>query len=576
MLKKISVARYLFSRLSQLGVSSVHGVPGDFFLKALDDLAPSGLKWIGNCNELNAGYAADGYARVKGLSALFTTFGVGEMSAYNALAGSFAEYAPVVHIVGSPARKLQRERRMVHHTLGDGDFGVFRRMFRNVTVAQADLVNAAEIPEQIDEVLGEAVKQSRPVYLSLPSDIVPVPVAASRLKTPLASRGSANTSAHLEAFVDLISNKILSAQRPLILADGLCFPFDIVEEVNKLVEHSQIPAMCYPFGKGVIDEGFKNFYGVHTGRFGVVNNSAYVEQADLILLFGPLLSDNNSSGFTTIPDPARTIVFEKDKIELFKNATYQYNSKEALRAILDTLQHCIFDRERYITLQTPEITSLLSDDDGNVFDRGRPITQNSFWCRLDGYLRPHDLILLANGTPLPGARNFELPPHARILSSSIFLSVGHWLPAAQGVALAQRELGPSGRTILFEGDGSFQASTQELSTIIRHRLDVTIFLINNNGYTYERGIHGCDAEYNDIAQWRYLEAPRFFGASGKDSKYRVKTHRVDKWWDLDDMLADADFAKGKGLKLVEVVMDKEDLPGRMGEVLANAGRALDS
>lgn len=574
MLNKISVARYLFSRLSQLGVSSVHGVPGDFFLKALDDLAPSGLKWIGNCNELNAGYAADGYARVKGLSALFTTFGVGEMSAYNALAGSFAEYVPVVHLVGSPARQLQREKRMVHHTLGDGDFGVFRKMFQNVTVAQADLVNVAEIPEQIDEVLMEAVRQSRPVYLSLPSDVIPLPVAATPLKDPLGSRKPPTKSTDLEAFVDLICEKITSAQRPLILADGLCFPFDIAEEVSKLVAVSWIPAMCYPFGKGVIYENYKRFYGVHAGRYGVVNNSAYAEQADLTLLFGPLLSDNNSTGFTTIPDPARTMVFEKNKVSIFKTMTYQCSSKQVLQAVLDKLQHYNIDPQRYISLRTPEEACLCSDEPPPGLGPSCPITQEAFWLRLTPFLRPNDRILLANGTPLPGGRELILPRHARILSSSIFLSVGHWLPAAQGVALAQRELGSSGRTILLEGDGSFQASAQELSTIIRHRLDVTIFLINNEGYTYERGIHGRDAEYNDIAQWRYLDAPKFFGAP-KDGTYSVKTYRVESWSDLDNVLDDAKFADGKGLKLVEVVMDKEDLPGKIGEVLENAGRALD-
>lgn len=94
--KSVPLAQYLFTRLRQLGVGHVHGVPGDYFLRALDLLPPSGLRWIGNCNELNAGYAADGYAKIKGISALMTTYGVGELSALNAVAGSYAEYAPVV------------------------------------------------------------------------------------------------------------------------------------------------------------------------------------------------------------------------------------------------------------------------------------------------------------------------------------------------------------------------------------------------------------------------------------------------------------------------------------------------
>ena len=86
----VDVAEYLFTRLHQLGIRSIHGVPGDYNLVALDYIPNCGLNWVGNCNELNAGYAADGYARVKGISAVVTTFGVGELSLLNATAGGYA------------------------------------------------------------------------------------------------------------------------------------------------------------------------------------------------------------------------------------------------------------------------------------------------------------------------------------------------------------------------------------------------------------------------------------------------------------------------------------------------------
>lgn len=114
----VDVAEYLFRRLHQVGIRAVHGVPGDYNLVALDYLPKAGLKWVGNVNELNAGYAADGYARVKGISAIITTFGVGELSAINAIAGAFSEYVPVVHIVGTPSTISQRDGMLLHHTLG--------------------------------------------------------------------------------------------------------------------------------------------------------------------------------------------------------------------------------------------------------------------------------------------------------------------------------------------------------------------------------------------------------------------------------------------------------------------------
>lgn len=124
----ITLAEYLFVRLSQPGCRALHGLPGDFNLTLLDYVESSGLKWVGNANELNAGYATDAYARIHGIGAMCTTFGLGELSAVNAIAGSYAERVPVVHIVGTPGRPSQRNGMLLHHTLGSGDYRVFARI----------------------------------------------------------------------------------------------------------------------------------------------------------------------------------------------------------------------------------------------------------------------------------------------------------------------------------------------------------------------------------------------------------------------------------------------------------------
>ena len=124
-----TVADHLVDRLAELGVDRVFGVPGDYGLALLDHVvAHPTVRWTGTTNELNAGYAADGYARLRGVGALCTTFGVGELSAINALAGSFAEHVAVVHVVAAPALAKQAQHRAVHHTLGDGEFGHFAAM----------------------------------------------------------------------------------------------------------------------------------------------------------------------------------------------------------------------------------------------------------------------------------------------------------------------------------------------------------------------------------------------------------------------------------------------------------------
>jgi pyruvate decarboxylase len=185
MTRIISLAKYLFTRLKQQGVREVYGVPGDYTLKAIDHLKQSGLQWISNCNELNAGYAADGSARITGLGALFTTYGVGELSAINAIAGSYAEHVPVVHVVGSPARKLQESGAILHHSLGDGKNGVFREMHEKVTVACSALWDERTAPQVIDDSIVKCLRESRPVYIDITCDLVPAQVPEDRLEDPL-------------------------------------------------------------------------------------------------------------------------------------------------------------------------------------------------------------------------------------------------------------------------------------------------------------------------------------------------------------------------------------------------------
>src|SRR5450759_5770121 len=98
---EITVAEYLITRLKEIGVDHLFGVPGDFVLGFFNQVLKSDLKYVGTCNELNAAYAADGYARIRGIGAFSSTYGVGELSAINGVAGSFAEKVPVVVITGT-------------------------------------------------------------------------------------------------------------------------------------------------------------------------------------------------------------------------------------------------------------------------------------------------------------------------------------------------------------------------------------------------------------------------------------------------------------------------------------------
>lgn len=559
---QIDLTEFLFRRLHQIGVRSVHGVPGDYNLTALDYVEPAGLHWVGNANELNAGYAADGYARIRGISVLVTTGGVGELSAINAIAGAYAEMAPVVHIVGTPPTQAQDAGVNLHHTLGDGNFRHFAEMAAKVTVAQTNLIDPATATASIDRCLQACVVNSRPVYIELPTNMVKAQVRASDLEQPLDLSIPFTDEGFEDTEVDLILDKIYSAKQPFIIVDGFTNRFGISEEADELVRVTGFPTSTTPFGKGIINETYPNFHGIYAGEAGNQIYNPWAYGTDLVLRLGPLNSDVNTYGFSTIPDKHKAITFDRDFVEVAGTKYTNVHIKSLLRRILDRLDQKKLPRqEPYPDLGIPseELKALAPTQPEDVID------QLTFWRRISTFFRSGDIILTETGTPSLGGRDFVLPPHTRLINSSIWLSIGYMLGAAQGAALALRELlaegkQSQGRAILFEGDGSLQMTAQAFSDIIRNRLDITIFVLNNDGYTIERWIHGMKAGYNDVQPWRYLEAPNYFGAPKDDPAYPVLTKRAENWGQLQEILAGQQLQEGKGLNIVEVMMTKEDAP----------------
>jgi pyruvate decarboxylase len=302
----IDIAEYLFTRLHQIGVRSVHGVPGDFNLVALDYVPKAGMKWVGNANELNAGeypsrnvrgaisnfllpgYAADGYARVKGMSAIVTTFGVGELSAVNALAGAYSEHVPVVHIVGTPSTISQQDKLLLHHTLGNGNFNVFSDMSKEISCAVAKITDPYEAATLIDHTLQQCWLKSRPVYISLPTDMVQKKVEGERLKTPIDLHYPKNDEAKEDYVVDVVLKYLLKAKNPIILVDACAIRHRVLEEVHGLIDKTKLPVFVTPMGKGAINETHPNYGGVYAGDGSQPDVKERVEASDLILTIGAI------------------------------------------------------------------------------------------------------------------------------------------------------------------------------------------------------------------------------------------------------------------------------------------------
>lgn len=544
----MTVAGFLLRRLQEAGIGHVFGVPGDFNLELLQQMEDAGqLKWVGTCSELNASYAADGYARLNGMGALTVTNAVGALIAINGIAGSYAEHVPVILITGSiPLRSIERGLGM-HHTTGDGTWDRFLGAFAQVTAAQARLTpsNAAT---EIDRLIITAWREKLPVYLELPSDIayldIEVPAAPLMLTQP------PSDPERLKSCAAAIADHLSQARSPAILVDQDVDRYGAATEVMGLAEKLQLPVAVIAPAKAVIDETFAHYAGIYNGKAGAPQTREAIEASDCLLSIGYRPIDGTSGDFTASL-PANTIRARGHSVDIGEDNYQAVTLKEVLSAVIDAVPQVTSRAAGHFAPAIPA---------GTQADGSAKLTQAAYWETIQGYLRPGDVLLTDNGTSY-AIFGFRLPPKCTVVASVIWGSIGYSVGALLGTLTAA----PQRRHLLFIGDGSFQESAQELSTMLRHDCKPVIFLINNGGYTIERGYMGKTADYNDIARWAYAELPKVFRPDTTARSFVVKTVA-----DLEQALA----APNDSLVFIESVMDPYDAPAAIIHS-SNTGAELD-
>ena len=544
--KKVSLSEYLLLRIKELGITEVFGVPGDYNLAFLDKIIETkGLNWVGNCNELNAAYAADGYARIQGSAALVTTFGVGELSAVNGIAGSFAEYLPVINIVGWPATTAEKAGMLMHHTLGTGDFRVFLEMFKKVSAAVAILDNPLEATRAIDRAIEIGFIKKQPVYIGLPSNHVDVLVSPPAEKLALdypKSDARVVQEAALRA-----AALIKSAKRPVILADLCALRHPMTPSIKRLLKATGIPLATMNMAKSIVEESHPNFIGGYNGDYSTEGVQARVEQSDCIISFGAMLSDFNTGGFTCNIDASSTIEIHSNHVKV-KHAMYPDVYFDAL---LPALMKALKGYTHRETIKQPQLP--------HYKPKNTKLTQARFWQRMANFYQAKDIILAETGTSMFGVLEAAIPYPVSVITQPLWASIGYTVGALLGASLANRKR----RALLFVGDGSFQLTAQEVSTMLRHKLTPIVFLLNNDGYTIERVIHGMKMPYNDIQPWQYAELPKVFGEN-------VYTTQVEDEHELESVL-DACKKHRDKLCFIELKLTKEDCPN----TLKKLGKACD-
>lgn len=541
-----TVADYLLDRLAGCGIGHLFGVPGDYNLQFLDHVIdhPT-LRWVGCANELNAAYAADGYARMSGAGALLTTFGVGELSAINGIAGSYAEYVPVLHIVGAPCSAAQQRGELMHHTLGDGDFRHFYPMSQAISAASA-ILDEQNACFEIDRVLGEMLAARRPGYIMLPADVakktaIP-PTQALALPVHEAQSGVET------AFRYHARQCLMNSRRIALLADFLAGRFGLRPLLQRWMAETPIAHATLLMGKGLFDEQHPNFVGTYSAGASSKEVRQAIEDADRVICVGTRFVDTLTAGFTQQLPAERTLEIQPYASRIGET-WFNLPMAQAVSTLRELCLECAF---------APPPTR--SAGQPVRIDKGE-LTQESFWQTLQQYLKPGDIILVDQGTAAFGAAALSLPDGAEVVVQPLWGSIGYSLPAAFGAQTAC----PDRRVILIIGDGAAQLTIQEMGSMLRDGQAPVILLLNNDGYTVERAIHGAAQRYNDIASWNWTQIPPALNAAQQAECWRV-TQAIQ----LAEVLER--LARPQRLSFIEVMLPKADLP----ELLRTVTRALEA
>ncbi len=525
----ITVIQYVLGRLRDLGITDIFGIPGDFSFPIDDAICnDKNIRWIGCCNELNAAYAADGYARIRGFGALCTTYGVGELSALCGIAGSYAENLPVFHLVGIPGQAMMESRGKVHHTLGNGEFDLFYKMSEPVACARA-IMTPENCASETERLIAAACYNRQPVYMAFPLDYATMQVLGKAEPIPTPPSDPASLSAAVDAMIAMLSE----ANTAVIMPGNITSRLGLKDHVMTLINSSGLPCATIASDKTDVDETHPNFIGIWSGRLGIPDaTQIFVEGADCVLGLGAYMTDF----FFGKIDRAKTINIELHAVRVghavFRNVQ-----------MADALAELIRHLPKRTDVKGPKPVGL-GEPEGKGND---PITAHALYPRWERFLKPNDILIQETGSSAFPMFCARMPKGSVFHNQLLWAAIGWATPAAFGAAIAD----PKRRLVLITGEGAHQMTVQEVGQFGRYGLKPIIFVLNNNGYLIERVLcKNPDMEYNDITQWNYHQLPAALGCSDWFAA------RVTTCGELDAALARAE-SSGTGA-YIEVVTKKYD------------------
>ena len=489
--RELTIGEYLLKKLESYGIEHIFGIPGDYVVQFFDLVNQSPIQLIGTTREETAGYAADAYARTKGIGTACVTYGVGGLSMINAVTGAYAERSPLVVISGSPGINERSNDALLHHK--GKSFYTQQRIYEEVTVASALLDEPFTAFNEIDRVLDTVYWHKRPGYIELPRDMISMPgVLYQRPSTGKHYSDAETLDAALADAIDFINQ----SKNPIILAGAELHRFGYQNKGCRLAEEKRIPVAATLLGKSVMPEAHPLYLGIYGGAMGRDEITTLVESSDCVIILGAFMTDVNLGIYTANLERSRCVYATSDRIAV-RHSTYEdVKFEDFIDGLCSPKLQKREDIDLEWVLTVPAPFKIVPD---------QSLTVHRLFQHLNQFLREDMTIIADVGDSLWGAAELRLPENTDFMSLAYYTSMGFAIPAAVGAQIAK----PESRPLVIVGDGAFQMTGTELSTTLRYGLNPIILLLNNSGYGTIRPL--VEGTFNDIGNWNYTRVPELLG-----------------------------------------------------------------
>ncbi|MGO9235016.1 MAG: alpha-keto acid decarboxylase family protein [Methylocella sp.] len=535
-----TVGSYLAARLSQIGLKHHFAVAGDFNLVLLDQLLTNkNLQQIYCSNELNCGYSAEGYARAQGAAAAVVTFSVGALSAFNAIAGAYAENLPVILVSGAPNTNDRATEHVLHHTLGTHDFLYQLEIAKKITCAAVSITSAVDAPYQIDYAIRTALRERKPAYIDIACNIAAAPCAAPGPISAVIDEEPSDRET-LEAAVAAAADFLRGKQKPVLLIGSKLRAAGAEKQAIALADALGCSVAVMAAAKSFFPEDHPQFVGIYWGEISAPGAREIVDWSDSVVCIGTIFNDYSTVGWTAMPSGPGVLTADLKRVHLEGHDFSQIHLRDFFSALARKVEKRDATMIEYARIRSERPPENPANPDAKLM-RAEVVRQ------IRPLITADTTVIAETGDSWFNGMALKLPGGARFEIEMQWGSIGWSVPATFGYAMGA----PSRRVIALIGDGSFQLTAQEVAQMIRQKLPVIIFLINNHGYTIEVEIH--DGPYNNIKNWDYAGLIEAFNAEDGRGRGLRATNGAELTKAIRAALANRD-----GPTLIECVIDRDD------------------